>query len=176
MPLGGEHFLFQLIDPLERRQLGWHPTRKRRHSTKLPLARKAIPLIVGLLAGRGAAGFTGIEDWRLCGHWGLKALFEVRGRKPRKGRARSYCQLSGLGGGIMRPNRIKRPLVSVTSGTPGDGWTRRLRYVQHEQRADRLQRGKDAGKSDSQIAAELNAGYNQQGMQQTKITVADVAA
>jgi hypothetical protein len=33
-----------------------------------------------------------------------------------------------------------------------------------------------AGKSDSQIAADLNAASNQAGIQQTQISVADVAA
>ena len=80
----------------------------------------------------------------------------------------------------MRPNRIKRPLVSVTSGIllamAGLAGCATFSTSNAPIDCNVVKTQAAAGKSDSQIAADLNTGYNQPGMQQTKITVADVAA
>jgi len=80
----------------------------------------------------------------------------------------------------MRPNLIKRLLVPVMSGTllttAGLSGCSTFSTSNAPIDCNLVKTQAAAGKSDSQIAADLNTGYNQPGMQQTKITVADVAA
>lgn len=80
----------------------------------------------------------------------------------------------------MQPNQIKRLLVSVTSGillaTAGLSGCSTFNTSHAPIDCNVVQTQAAAGKTDDQIAANLNAGSNDPGMQQTKITVADVAA
>jgi hypothetical protein len=80
----------------------------------------------------------------------------------------------------MQPNQIKRLLVSVTSGillaTAGLSGCSTFSTSNAPIDCNVVKTQAAAGKSDAQIAADLNAGSNDPGMQQTKITVADVAA
>jgi hypothetical protein len=80
----------------------------------------------------------------------------------------------------MGPNQIKRLLVSVTSGIlqamAGLAGCSTFSTSNAPIDCNVVKTQAAAGKSDSQIAADLNAGYNQPGIPQTKITVADVAA
>lgn len=79
----------------------------------------------------------------------------------------------------MRPNQIKRLLVSVSCGmvlgTAGLSGCGTFSTSNAPIDCNVVKTQAAAGKSDAQIAADLNAGYNEPGIQQTKITVADVA-
>ena len=78
----------------------------------------------------------------------------------------------------MRPNQITRLLVPVTSGILLSELASCSTFSTSNAPTDcnLVKTQAAAGKSDSQIAADLNAGYNQPGIPQTKITVADVSA
>ena len=80
----------------------------------------------------------------------------------------------------MQPNQIMRLLVSVTSGillaTAGLSGCSTFSTSHAPIDCNVVQTQAAAGQTDAQIAANLNAGSNDPGMQQTKITVADVAA
>lgn len=80
----------------------------------------------------------------------------------------------------MQPNQIKRLLVSVTSGillaTAGLSGCSTFSTSHAPIDCNVVQTQAAAGKTDAQIAENLNAGSYDPGMQQTKITVADVAA
>jgi hypothetical protein len=80
----------------------------------------------------------------------------------------------------MRPNQIKRPLVSVTSGIllvmAGLAGCSTFSTSKAPIDCNVVMTQAAAGKSDTQIAADLNAASNQPGIQQTQITVADVSA
>lgn len=80
----------------------------------------------------------------------------------------------------MQPNQIKRLLVSVTSGillaTAGLSGCSTFSTSNAPIDCNVVQTQAAAGKTDAEIAANLNAGSYDPGMQQTKITVAQVAA
>ena len=80
----------------------------------------------------------------------------------------------------MRPNQIERLLASVTSGilsaTTGLSGCGTFSASNAPIDCNVVKTQAAAGKSDAQIAADLNAGYNEPGIRQTKITVADVTA
>ena len=80
----------------------------------------------------------------------------------------------------MHPNQIKRILVSVTSGIllaiAGLSGCSTFSTSNAPIDCNVVQTQAAAGKTDAEIAANLNAGSNDPGMQQTKITVAQVAA
>ena len=80
----------------------------------------------------------------------------------------------------MQPNQIKRILVSVTSGIllaiAGLSGCSTFSTSNAPIDCNVVQTQAAAGKTDAEIAANLNAGSNDPGMQQTKITVAQVAA
>ena len=80
----------------------------------------------------------------------------------------------------MRPNQNKRLLVSVTSGIllamAGLAGCSTFSTSKAPIDCNVVMTQAAAGKSDTQIAADLNAASNQPGIQQTQITVAEVAA
>jgi len=79
----------------------------------------------------------------------------------------------------MRPNQINRLLVSVTCGTllaAGLSGCSTFSTSNAPIDCNVVKEQAAAGKTDAQILENLNATYNQSGMQQTKIAMADVTA
>ena len=80
----------------------------------------------------------------------------------------------------MRPNQMKRLLVSVTCGVllamAGLAGCGTFSTSKAPIDCNVVMTQAAAGKSDTQIAADLNAASNQAGIQQTQISVADVAS
>jgi hypothetical protein len=80
----------------------------------------------------------------------------------------------------MRPNQIKRLLLSAMSGIflamAGLAGCSTFSTSKAPIDCNVVMTQAAAGKSDSQIAADLNAASNQPGIPQTPVTVADVTA